>query len=278
MSATGRREALVTEASSGVPQYVAVLPGPGLAHIVAAIGTAGFFLALAVEALVPAAAFGALALGGFLTWLWTGTDPGPLEPRQIDIGGGIVLPTHATGPVTVSWWAVSTLLVVLGALWACFAGSYLFLWLVNGDARWRQIVPEAGWGLAALALYGAAAAVLTLARRGLDRRGRLPALPMAVAGLLVLTGPAAEGWGAWLGGLRPTEHAHAASAWALIAQQALVASIGVLMAGYVLARAACGLLSGARRLTFDVAWLFLLYTCAQGAANVLLLHGFPRLL
>lgn len=278
MTATGRREALVTDAATGAPQYVAVLPGPGLSHIVAAIATAGFFLSLAVEALVAAAAFGAVAMAGFLHWFWTGTDHGPLEPRRIAIGGGIILPTHATGPVTVSWWAVSTLLVVGGALWACFAGSYLFLWLVNGDGRWARLVPALEWGFVAVALHAAAALAIEIARRGLDRAGHLPILPMLAAAALPLPAVAAEGWALWQGGLFPTEHAHAASAWALIGFQGTVAATAALMGFYTVARIACGLLGGERRLTFDNTRLFLLYVCAQGALNVALLHGFPRLL
>ena len=278
MSATGRREALVTDAATAAPHYVAVLPGPGFAHLVAAIGTAGFFLALAVEGYVVALAFGALALGGFLRWLWTGTDRGPLEPRHVEIGGGHVLPTHATGPVTLSWWAVVTLLVVLGAIWASFAGSWLFLWLVNGDGRWARLLPALPWGVAALALYAAAALGIEWARRRLDRTGRLPLAAAPLAALLVAAAFAAEGWAAWSGGLRPTEHAHAAGAWAVLAWQGTLAALVLLMGFYVAARAWRGLLGGERRLSFDNTRLVLLYVAAQGAAGVALLHGFPRLL
>ncbi|MFL1462957.1 cbb3-type cytochrome c oxidase subunit I [Roseococcus sp. DSY-14] len=279
MSATGRREALATTAAGAVPQYVQVLPGPGLGHLVAALGTAGFFLALAVEALVPAAAFGVLALGGFLHWLWTATDLGALEPAEVDIGGGLVLPTHAAGPVSLSWWAVGTLLVVSGAGWACFAGTYLFLWLVNGDARWAARAPDAGWGLLAAALYaGAALAFALWAARALARDGRMAALPAALALALLAAALAAEGWAMWGAGLRPEEHAHGAAHYALLAYQGLHVAVAALMLGYALARHWRGLLHGRRRATFDNARLFLLYTCAQGWGGLLLLHGFPRLL
>ena len=37
-------------------------------------------------------------------------------------------------------------------------------------------------------------------------------------------------------------------------------------------------IDGTRRLTFDNTVLFWLYTAGQGAAGIVLLHGFPRLL
>jgi len=277
MSATGRREALASTASAAEPQYVHVVTGPGYAHLVAAVGTAGFFFALTFEALVLAAASTALALGGFLRWLWQ-TDLGPLPPGRVDIGGGLVLPTYATGPVSVSWWAVSTMLVASGAAWACFAGSYLFLWLVNGDARWAAGAPAPTWGLAALGSYAAAAGLVGWAARGLRRRGRASVPAMGAALLLVLAGSGAEVLSLWQAGLRPVEHAHAASSYAIVASQGFHVAIAALMAGYVIVRQWAGLLDGARRVSFDNARLFILYTCAQGVAGVVLLHGFPRLL
>jgi cytochrome c oxidase subunit I+III len=277
MTATGRREALVSTASAAEPQYIQVVSGPGFAHIVAAIGTAGFFFSLVFEALAPAAAFAAVALAGFLRWLWQ-TDAGPLPPGRVDVGGGLVLPTYASGPVNVSWWAVSTLLVVCGAAWACFAGSYLFLWLVNGDARWAAGAPAPWWGLAALACYGGAAAAVGWAARGLRGSGRASVLALGAAALLPLAGSGAEILSLWEAGLRPRTHAHPASSYAIVVFQALHAAVSALMAVYVAARQWAGLLSRERRVTFDNARLFILYTCAQGTAGLVLLHGFPRLL
>ncbi len=274
---TGRREALVTSAATAEPLYIAVVPGVGYAHLVAAIGTAGFFLALAVEAVLVSAAFGAVALAGFLYWLWTGTDHGPLAPEAA-IGGGVVLPTHATGPVTVSWWAVTTLLIVSGAAWACLAGSYLYLWLVNGDARWAAGAPLPEWGAAALAFYALSAGATGFAARDLGRRGRLRASVLAVALLALLLASAMEGMALWRAELQPREHAHAAISWALVAFQGFHVAVAALMLGYTMARAWTGKLQGVRRLSFDNTRLFQLYVCGQGVAGMLLLHLFPRLL
>ncbi|MCR0983726.1 cbb3-type cytochrome c oxidase subunit I [Roseomonas populi] len=278
---TGRREGLVVSPAEGTPQYVAVLPGPSWAHLVAAVGTAGFFLVLTVEWLVPAAAFAALALAAFLYWLWTGTDFGPIGEGRGNIGGGIVLPTYVTGPMSLSWWAMCGLMLVMGSCYACLIGTYLFLWLVNGDGMW----PPAGIGLPvlerggiALALYLGAGAVMLLARALLRRRNALPFWAVPLALVLLIGGylvdlSALTGAGIW-----PTQHAHTASSYALLTWQGGIVITCVIMALYTQARAWAGMLDATRRLTFDNTMLFWLYAAGQGAVGIVLLHGFPRLL
>ncbi len=57
-SATGERETIVTSAVEAEPQYVMLMPGPSWSHVIAAVGTAGFFLLLTVKLVVPAISFG----------------------------------------------------------------------------------------------------------------------------------------------------------------------------------------------------------------------------
>ena len=278
---TGKREGLVTSAAEAVPQYVAILPGPGLAHLVAAIGTAGFFLSLAVSAVIPAAGFALVALAGFIRWLWTGTDLGPLPARRDGIGGGLDLPNYVTGPLATSWWAMVCLMLVSGTAYACTVGSYLFLWLVNGDAMWPPAGmerPVAWWGAIALACYVASAGAVLLASRALHRRDALPALAMPIALALLAAGFAADLMALWDAGLRPTVHAHAAVSYALLVWQGMHVVVLAIMAAYVVALALVGRLDGTRRLSFDNVMLFWLYTIGQGIAGLALLHGFPRLL
>jgi cytochrome c oxidase subunit I+III len=280
-SLTGRREALITSPAEALPQYVAVIPGPGLAHLVAAVGTAGFFLSLAVSALVPALGFGLVALGGFLRWLWTGTDHGPLPMRANAIGDGLELPNYVTGPLSTSWWAMVCLMLVSGTAYACTVGSYLYLWLVNGDAMWPPAGmerPVAAWGAIALAGYAASGGLVLLAARTLRRRGALPVALMPLAVLPLVGGFAADLLALWQAGLRPSLHAHAAASYALLLWQALHVGVAAIMAGYIAARSWCGMLDGRRRLSFDNVMLFWLYTLGQGGVGLALLHGFPRLL
>jgi cytochrome c oxidase subunit I+III len=250
--------------------------------VVAAAGTAACFLSLAGSFVIPAAAAGLIAVAAFVTWMWNGTDFGPVGPERADIGGGIVLPTHATGPMTASWWAMVCTMLVSGTAYACLLGSYLFLWLVNGDAMWPppgQGLPALGWGFAAFGLYGGAALSISVAAWTLgDGRGWTHRLAL-LAGLgLLASGLAADAWALWQGPIRPTLHAYGASAWGLFVWQSAHVAIALLMGGYTLARSLTGKLGGQRRLTLDNTRLFWLYTVGQGSVGLVLLHGFPRLL
>jgi len=278
---TGLREALVTSPVEAEPQYVAVLPGPGWAHLVAAVGTAGFFLALTVEWLVPAAAFAALALAGVLRWLWTATDLGPVPPGRGEIGDGIILPVYLTGPASLSWSMMVVLMLVMGSCYACLVASYLFLWLVNGEAMWPPAgmpLPDASFGGAALVLYAAAAGAIWLSGRALARRGALPIWTMAAALLLLCAAFAADFLAVRTAGLEAGRHAFGAISYAMLSWQGVHVLFAAIMALYVMARAGAGLLDGTRRLSFDNTALFWFYTAGQGAAGLFVLHLLPRLL
>jgi cytochrome c oxidase subunit I+III len=282
MTATGRREALVTSPAEAVPQYVAMLPFPGWGHVVAAVGTCAFFFALTVPLPVAAAVAFLVALGGMIWWLWHGTDAGPQQPRDIDIGDGIVLPTHATGAMTTSWWAMVTLMLVQGTAFACLLGSWMFLWLVNGDAMWPppgQGMPIDQMGLLALALFAGGGLLAWAAARLLGRGAVWPMRGALLAAAALFAGGAvAQGMALWMGGLRPEAHAYGAASFAILAWQAVHVAIVLLMLAYTLARSLAGQLDAGRRLTMDNTMLFAAYTAGQGAAGLALLHGFPRLL
>jgi cytochrome c oxidase subunit I+III len=281
-TATGRREALVVSPAEAVPQYIAVLPEPGWAHVVAAIGTCGFFLSLAVSLYIVAAVFGVMALAGFITWHWNGTDLAPSPVTTADIGDGIRLPTHATGPVTTGWWATVTLMLVSGTAFACLLGSYLFLWLVNGDAMWPppgQGLPSLAWGGAAAGLHGAGFLAVWLAARALGRRSRWTVrVLLAITFALFATGGGAALWALHAAGIVPTVHAYASSSWAILAWHGAHVAVALIMAAYAMARSFAGMLDGRRRQAMDVTMLFCGYTAGQGILGLALLLLFPRLL
>ncbi len=282
MTATGGREALVTSPAEAIPQYVAPLPFPGPAHVVAAVGTCAFFFALTVPLLVEAAVAFVVTLGAMIWWLWQGTDPAPPQPATVDIGDGIRLPTHATGPLTTSWWAMVTLMLVQGTAYACLLSSWLYLWLVNGDAMWPppgQGVPLGGFGLLAAGLYAAGGLAMGAAAWLLGRGPVWAVRLMLLAAMACFTaGAGADGWALWAAGIRPTAHAYGAAGFAIFAWQAMHVALALLLAGYTLARSLAGMLDGRRRLTMDNAGLFCGYVAAQGIVGLALLHLFPRLL
>src|SRR5687768_2059966 len=92
---TGGRETLITSVIEAKPQYVIQMPGPGWAHVAAAVFTAACFLLLTIKAVAIALTCGVLAIVSCIIWAWQLDKP---DQGEVDIGGGIRLPTYMTGP------------------------------------------------------------------------------------------------------------------------------------------------------------------------------------
>ncbi len=269
-SATGERETIVTSPLRAEPQYVQWMPGPSAWPFLAAVFTAGFFLLLTVQAYWPGVVSGVLAVVFVLRWLWE-TD-WLLPADEVDIGAGIMVPTYRTGPSSHGWWAMAVLLVVTGMIFVMAVFSYLFLWSRHG-ADWIA-APDAGW-LVPVAGGWALSGLLALAAIRLAGR---PVLAVLLVALATAAGLGAQGADlhSWLAaGLRPQDSGQGASVFALVAFQGVLLGVVVLMAGYVLARAARGLMSARRRTTLDIVVLFVGYTAAQGVVAALLTRLFP---
>src|SRR5690606_41288451 len=138
--------------------------------VLAALGTAGFFLLLTVKLMVPAALFGALALAMILRWLWD-ADPAP-DQAAVDVGGGLRLPMSCTGSSSHSWWAMVMLIMVCASIFASLLFAYFFLWTVSPEA-WPDAGPFGAWSrpLGSSALLIAGSACIWAGSRAL-RRGR----------------------------------------------------------------------------------------------------------
>ncbi len=273
-AATGRRETLVTSPLRAEPQYLQLMPGPSVWPLVAAVGTAGFFMLLTVQAYAASIVSGVMAILAMLRWLWD-TDR-PIEVDDADVGAGIRVPTYATGTHTHGWWAMVILLVVIFMIFLMAVFSYLYLyglrpeiWIAPPDLRW----------LAAVAGGGAAASGLALwARRRLARPDAAlwpePTLVLIATALLVASFVA--DLSSWRdAGLAPEMSGQGATVFAFLSLQGVLVAISVLMALYLAARNARGLVTRPANNSFDVVVLFIAYTGAQGAAAALLTRLFP---
>lgn len=276
---TGRRETMVTSPVEARPQYVAVIAGPGWAHLIAAVFTAFFFFALTFKLVWIAAACSVVAVAAIIRWLWAGTDFGPLH-EPADVGGGLRLPVYVSGGQSLGWWAMAVLLLVDGSIFACLIFTHGFLWLVNGDAAWPPpgtLLPAPVAPAIAAALLLASAAAFRIADL-LLRRGRrwLMSAAVLVALVLLQAGLGLDLWAWWAAGVRPTANSFAAAVFANHAWQGVHAAATLAMALYVAARAWAGLLDPVRRVSFDTVSLFWYYTIAQALVGLALTHGFPR--
>jgi len=278
-TATGRRETLLTSAVDAKPEFLLLLPGPGWTPLLAAAGTAAFFLLLTVKLVVPAFIAGAFALVMMLVWMW-GSDPGRAH-ADVDIGGGLKLPVYVTGRASHSWWAMVTLLLVAATLFGSLVFSYLYLWTVSPRV-WPAIetLPTLTYPVIQAVLLCASSAAIVVASRALRttsaewhvRLALLVAMPLLAAAFGV------EVYAQLRSGLLPTQSSYGAVVYAFVALQSQYVIVALIMAVYTLVRSWRGLLDATRRATFDNTMLFWHYTVAQGLVTLLLVHGFPRML
>ena len=280
---TGRRETIITSPIDARPQHVLQLPNePDWLPLLAAACTAIFFFGLTFKIVLPSLAVGFIAIGLMIVWVWS-TDPGP-GAGPVDIGAGLRLPVYVTGPESHSWWALVTLIVFSGALYACLVFSYFFLWTVNPGAWPPDGVTPApwGWGAAAAAAYVASSGLIAFASRLLATAkggaaawrvslALIAALPLLVGGLAV------EAYGHWQSGLLPTAHSYGAVVYAFSALQGQYVAAVVIMGLYTVARSLTGRLDGVRRATFDNTMLLWHYAVAQALVGLFIVHLFPRL-
>ncbi|MFC3711192.1 cbb3-type cytochrome c oxidase subunit I [Sphingoaurantiacus capsulatus] len=273
-SVTGRRETIVTSPLRAEPQYLQIMPGPSMWHVWAAVGTAGFFLLLTVQAYTASIVSGVLGLAAMLRWLWE-TDR-PIEVDDADIGAGIRVPTYATGAHTHGWWAMVILLIVIGMIFVMALFSYLYLyginpsfWIAPPDASW--LAPVAGG-----AAIGSALAWVARHHLAHPKAALWPAPTLLVLAAAVQAVAFWADWHSWRGaGLRPEISGQGATVYALIALQGILVSIGAMMALYVAARNSRGLVTRPANNSFDLTALFIAYTGAQGFIGALVTRLFP---
>jgi cytochrome c oxidase subunit I+III len=84
------------------------MPGPSAWPFRRGDFTAGFFLALTVQAYMFAMGQRVLAVARCCAGC--GTPTGRSEQKEVDIGAGIMVPTYVTGPSSHGWWAMVILL------------------------------------------------------------------------------------------------------------------------------------------------------------------------
>jgi cytochrome c oxidase subunit I+III len=275
---TGRRETIATTPVEAEPMAVLRLPGPGFAHLVAAAGTAGFFLLLTVKMIALAFLCGAAAVLAILIWMWE-SDPKPTAP--VDIGGGTRLPTYLSGSRSHSWMATVVLLCAAASLYLAYVFSYLYLWTAAPNA-WAGATAtrvDVARPLLSAGLLISVAVLIQRARRQLamGASGYALALHWGLAAAASFVALAMEVYAHWDAGLRPDSSGYGAMVYMASVLQGQIVIAFVIMALFTAAKHIAGRIDGDRRATFDNVALFGRYLVGQGLFGLLLIHGFPRL-
>lgn len=264
-SATGLRETLVTSPLRAEPQYLQIMPGPSPWPFAAAIFTAGFFLALTVQAYAFGAVSGVLAVVCVLRWLWDTDRHVPME--GVDIGADIRVPTYMTGPSSHGWWAMVILMIVVGMIFAMALFGLAFL--ATNQAQFWRAPPALAAAWPSLLLGVGALALALLSRPLLPRSVPGAVAAQCVAAVLVALALWLDNAAWTAAGFDPQLSGQGASVFALQALQACNIGIALLMAGYMIARGMKGLIVTPRNNSVDLVALFLGYTAAQGVVGTI---------
>lgn len=272
---THGRETLVTSTLNAEPQYIQRMPMPSAWHVWAAVFTAGFFLLLTIQAYVASGISLILAVWCVMRWCWMLDRPRIAE--TVDVGGGIRVPTYASGSSSHGWWAMVITLIVAGMILAMAAFSYVFLWSRNPQ-DW--ILPPSTASLLLVVAgnaVGGGLAWLSCSALAFDR----PRSPFIATGLMVLgIGVVCAAWGidleSWRAGpLQASATGQGATVFFLLSWQGFFVAILALMAVYAVLRWMFGHVESRRPSTFQLIALFVTYTAGQGLFSTLLTRLFP---
>jgi cytochrome c oxidase subunit I len=237
-----QRETLITSVIDGKPIYVQTVTGPAWITLMAAFFTGGAFIFPTFHMYTPAIIFSAFAVVCILYWLWTRTAQVPKETMR-DVGLGLRLPTYASGPNAVGWWAVWITMLGDSTAFASLVFGFFFYWTARPDfppvgsdhaaALWVAVM------IAALVLSWAA----TLAARELNRRGvvMMARAALVCAPLAAIAGGAAAYMA--VADLAPTSHTYPAVLCALVVWLICHVAAGVVMQLYCLAGSMFGKLT-----------------------------------
>ena len=276
-SVTGLRETIVTSPINAEPQYLQLMPGPSVWPLAAAVLTAGFFLALTVQAYMFSAVSGVIGLACVLRWLWE-TDR-PIQQDKADIGAGITVPISITGPQSHGWWALNTLFTVMGMIVLMGLFGYLYLYGIHPEV-WIAAPPVLQTlGISLVLVLAIVAAWMSRRVLAMTKRGEFAGQGPWLLGLLgaMLLGAASwwdvAGWDS--AGLDPAASGQGATVFVLIAFQGFTVAIAAIMAVYLGYRSGKGLLTTPTNVTLDIVVRFIGYTALQGLAIVLLTRLYP---
>ncbi len=269
----GGRETIVTSVVQAQPRFLMRIPGDGWLPLIAAAGTAGFFLLLTVAWYASAIACGLVSIAAILAWLWQLDRPPPAPTAKI--GDRVMVPTVAVGRASPSWWAMIVLAAVDASIFAslAFAHVHVSMALDVCPPPGAQLPAHGGWS-AALLLAGSAAMLLAVQQLKAPRQGLLR-VTVALAMLCSIGAFVVDLASQLQAGLAPTAQAWSATVGALLAWQGFHAAILFVMGSYVIARSFAGRLRPDARATLDNSAVMWHYVTLQGIAGIALVRLLP---
>ena len=273
-TATGLRETIATSPVGAEPRYLMILPGDSWLTVLAALGTAGFFLLLTVKLVWLAWAFGIVAVAATIGWLWQSDRPPPMQEARVS--RDLVLPINARGTASQSWWGTVIMLIVDASIFASFAFAYVHISMrLEICPPPGASLPDALWPMLSAGLLAAGSALLWLGGR-FDRKF-LPWLTLAALGCAIAS--FLFEWHGWqLVRLDGTANAWSAAIATQVGYQGLHIVLLAILAPYLCLRVWRGHLTRTSMATLDNIVLIWHYTTLQGIAAIAVIRGLPWLM
>ncbi|HWU98694.1 MAG TPA: cytochrome c oxidase subunit I [Oxalicibacterium sp.] len=284
-AATDQRETIITSPVRATPLHVMPLPDDSWLPLLAAAGTAGFFLLLTVEQTLIAFACGFIAIAAVVGWLWQ-VDRAPTA-ASVKVADTVWLPVGAVGVASHSWWATIIMLVVDATIFAAFLFAYIHVsMLLQVCPPPNAALPAPLWPILSCALLLSGSLLFEFVRRksrtmtATTHAAFQPWLRVCVIGAVValIAAFAADFSGQRQAGLDPTSQAWSATVAVMLAYQGFHVVVLALAGGYLLARSWAGRLTPASRGTLDNTALMWHYTTLQGFVAAFAVNVLPGLM
>ena len=272
-----RLETLGVEITSGRLEQLVRLPNSTFIPLYTALATGVFFVAVLLKFYLVAAAGFVATIVMLLTWTRGWGDRA--DRGLVAAGLGEKVPPHTEMSAAPSNWAMTLALFANATAYSSLAFGMLFLWVVAPN--WPPpLLIEPGFPASLLVVVG-----LVAAWAGASRGITPAALAQAQQRELWL-GVAGTGHVAVLAGFLilmtavpdPSRHAYLAATFVLLGYVTLHAGLGVMFAGYGIARSRSGYVSTLRALDLRIGAQWHRYTAITSLITLLLIHGLPMVM
>ncbi len=276
-SPDGARETMITSVIDAKPLLVQRVTGPAWITLLAAIFAAGAFIFPTFHIYEPAIVSGALSVVCILYWLWTTTAQVPAASHR-DVGLGLSLPTYASGPTAVGWWAVWITMLADATAFASLIFGFFFYWTARPDFPPDGAMHALPVWVGGAVLGLVASWVLTVTAREVNRRGHVAAARAALGAgaLATAAGMGAVFWAVLP--LEPTVHVYPALMWALMVWLVAHSGVGLIMQLYCLAGSLFGKMTPQHDTDLWNVTLFWHFLVLQAVVTGFVLGPAPRML
>lgn len=233
------RETIITSVIDARPMQIQKVTGPTWITHIAAAFTGACFILPTFSIYWPAVICGAFAGMAIIYWLWRDTARPPTVPAK-DAGLGLTLPTYASGPDSVGWWAMWITMLGDATAFASIIFGFFFYWTAQPDFPPEGATHATGWLVAVAALGYAGSWALTRLARGWNAQGSVSSARIALAAAPVLTATAMAAMVWSVLPLEPSTHVYPATVCAIVVWITVHGALGIVMQLYCLAGSLAG--------------------------------------